>query len=249
MQNKRKRLFTMAILLIVIGISYVVAVPVAPTVTLISNSTKTPGSGGIVNYTSGDASTPDKAGGYIYTVNLVAVSQNDRWKAYVGNVSGKLTLDDADDYTIYDWTVTTSISGEVYATRSSGSITWSDINCSNLGNISLEEIAMNHTSNPNDNISATFNAQDNEEFYVGNVKIEANDCWTTNTYVNDSASVDNFEEALLHDGSNLVYATIIEQDEAGYRNQTTYDFQMILPEKGISGWSSATAYYFFVELT
>ena len=43
------------------------------------------------------------AGGTITTMVLSAVQQNDKWKAYVGNVSGSLTLDDSNGYTIYRW--------------------------------------------------------------------------------------------------------------------------------------------------
>ena len=46
---------------------------------------------------------------------------------------------------------------------------------------------------------------------------------------------------------DIVYATILEQDAQGFDNNQ-YDFQMIVPEVGLT-WSSSTAYYFYVELT
>ena len=256
--------FIITLLLILNIASIVYALPTQPTATYISNSTKGSGSGLAINYTG---NTPTKSGGFIYTMNLVGVSQNSRWKGFVGNISGKLTLDDADDYTIYDWTVTTSISGEVYATRSSGSVDWSNINCSTTNTTAAEEILMNHTTNPSDNISRTFNDTDNTEFYVGNIQIHANSCPTTHLYVNDSKQETSFQQILLYDGDksyanftnftsfeNVVYTTIIEEDLPGYNNNAstqnkTYDFQMILPEKGYAGWTGATAYYFFVELS
>ena len=254
---KTSKNITLAIIILIVlaGISYVFALPSAPTITYLGNSTKTTASGLKVNTTGNDTSAPDKAGGFIFTIRLNADSQTDRWKGYVGNVSGSLVLDDTDGYTIYDWAMTTSISGEVYATRTSGAITWDDVNCSTSTNITNEEIAMNHTENPNDNISTTFNDTDNSEFYIGSTIIGANTCYTTNIFVNDSSPInDNFEEVLLHDGSNMIYTSIIEENQDGYNNRAagdrtyTYDFQMILPERGYSGWSQSTPYYFFVEL-
>ena len=229
--------------------SYVFALPVGPTITLVSNSTKAGGAGTIYNESGNDSTSPDKAGGFIYTINLDGVVQNDRWKAYVGNVTGRLVLDDASGYTIYDWDITTAITGEVYATRAATTISWSSINCSNSTHIAAEEIAMNHTANPSDNISRTFNWTNNSAFYVGNTLIGADTCPTTNLFVNGTSTQnDEFEEVLLYDGTNLVYATIIADDTNSYHNDTTTDFQMILPERGYTGWASSTAYYFYVEL-
>ena len=250
-----------SVLLFILCISYVLAVPVGPTVTFVSNTTKTASNGSIINGSGTDSSNPDKAGGYIFTINLDSTQQNSRWKAYVGNVTGTLTLDDADDFTIYDWTITTSLNGEVYATRTSGSVNWTGIRCSFDNSTYWEMQRMNHT-NSNDNISTTFNDTDNSEFFVGDVQISASTCPTINLYINGTSDLsDNFEEVLLYDGDtnitltndtefkNLVYVSIIEEDEIGYRTNNTYDFQMILPEVGLDSWTESTAYYFYVELT
>ena len=224
------------------------AVPVGPTVTLISNTTKGIDAAAEANH-SGSGNT---AGGYIFTTNLNSEQQNPRWKAYVGNVTGTLVLDDADGFSIYDWSITASLTGEVYASRSS-SVTWGNIACATAANITAEEIAMNHTSNPNDNISTTFDGTDNDAFDVGTTSITANTCSTTNLFVNGSAPpTDVFEEVLLHDESSMVYTSIIESDIQGYNTNgtgATYDFQLIIPEVGLASWASSTAYYFYVELT
>src|SRR3989344_9224311 len=112
--------------LILLGSTVAYAVPSGPVVTLIANETKQPGAATIINTT----------GGSITTIRLNATTQNLRWKAYVGNVTGRLTLDDANDNTIFDWTLT-NVVGEVYATRFSGNINWSGVNCSNSTHISF----------------------------------------------------------------------------------------------------------------
>jgi len=246
---KKSQIIILSALLFIILVFRAYATPVGPTITEIGNTTKAEANPTMLNSTH-NGTAEGKAGGYIFTINLSSDQQNKRWKAYVGNVSGKLVLAGADNYAIYDWSITSSLTGEVYATRSSSTITWSSINCSNLTHIEAENTALNHT-NANDNITATFPTKDNDGFDVGTVTIIAATCYTTNLYVDGSApGDDSFEELLLYDGTNMVYTSIIEQNHDAYMNSDeTYDFQMIVPEVGLASWESSTAYYFYVELT
>ncbi len=230
--------------------------PFGATITYLANATKGATNGTVSNYTGGGTS----AGGYIFYTNISGLQQNLRWKGYVGNVSGKFTLDDASGNTLYDWSIIGSPTGEVYSTRQSGTINWSTIKCSYYNTTEIENLRLNQT-NPSDNISATFDASDNKAFTIGTVSIAANTCNTTNLYVNDSTPAgDTFEEVLLYDGNslqllnetsnagNIVYAAIIEKDVSGFDTRT-YDFQMMLPEVGLPTWTSSLAYYFYIELT
>jgi hypothetical protein len=228
--------------LVFIGIAnFVIAVPSGPTITFISNETKEPAG----------ALTINTSGGSITKVVLNATTQNPRWKAYVGNVTGTLTLDDANDNTIFQWSLTT-ITGEVYATRFSGTINWSGVNCSNSTHLANEDKALNHT-NRDDNITATFNEKVHRGFFVGTREILQNTCFSVHTYINSSSQQANFEEIALYDGTNesngnIIYTSPLEQEMYGFDNNT-YDFQMIVPEVGLATWTSSTAYYFYVELT
>jgi hypothetical protein len=246
MQTKYKSLVAAAAWIVALSIlasaimTSVHAEPSGPIVTFIANETKSLSAATIINTT----------GGSITTVRLNATTQNPRWKAYVGNVTGKLTLDDAGDNTIFDWSLT-HFMGEVYATRTSSNINWSGINCTNSTVLSLENALMNHT-NPDDNITRTFNTQTHQGFFAGTRQILQDTCFSVHTYVNSTSQNSRFEEVVLYDGTNttngnIVYATPLEQDVYGFDNQT-YDFQMILPERGLPGWDSSTPYYFYVEL-
>jgi hypothetical protein len=228
-------------LFILIHTTDIHAAPTGPTIVFIANETKQPASAAIIN----------TSGGSITTVYLNATTQNLRWKAYVGNITGTLTLDDANDNTLFDWTIA-QINGEIYATRFSGTINWSGVNCSNSTHISLENIALNHT-NGDDNITATFSTQTHQQFFVGTREILANTCYSIHTFVNNTAQSTRFEEVILYDGTNtsngnIIFATPLERDAHGFDNNT-YDFQMIVPEVGLATWASSTAYYFYAELT
>src|SRR3989338_4408240 len=102
---------SLAFLFVLLISSIVVfAAPEGATVTTISNSTKGTTAGTMINATGNNTAN---AGGMIFKIRLTATQQNTRWKAYVGNITGSLTLDDASGNSIYQWALsTTTLSGE-----------------------------------------------------------------------------------------------------------------------------------------
>jgi hypothetical protein len=188
------------------------------------------------------------SGGYISAFNLTAETQNSRWKAFVGNVFGSFTLQDASGNEIYDWSIAT-IAGNVFATRYSGAsdIEWSSIGCATSTQVNSEDAYLSHTGG--DNISSTFiEGGTHQPFNVGGTAIGSNSCFTLNTYNSTGSQDSSFEEIILADGDDdIVFATNIEDDATGF-DGNAYDFQMIVPENGSASWSSATPYYMYVEL-
>ena len=237
--------FLFCLIYVTMFFSLVKAVPQGPSsVAIDANETK-----GSVSAISLNIS-----GGRIATVNISAENQNPRWKGFVGQVIGTFTLDDSTSSTLYDWTMT-NVGGEVYATRNSSTPGWTNIRCANTSQTQNENYLMNHT-NANDNITKTFNGTTHASFVVGAVTISANSCPTLNTYINNATQDTDFEEIVLTDNTNfsisnyanLIYSTIIEANVAGF-DSATYDFQMVVPEIGYDGFSGATAYYLYVELS
>ncbi|MBI3027280.1 hypothetical protein HYY70_04135, partial [Candidatus Woesearchaeota archaeon] len=183
--------------------SLVQAAPSGPTATVSGNTTKNAASTTKINSTINNSISP---GGFIFTMNLDSVQQDTRWKGYVGNVTGTLTLDDASDNTLFSWSLS-SVTGEVYATRASGNVNWSGINCTWIAdgrvnksddtfNISKsnrtpehnENIALSHT-NKDDNITATFSKRNHSSITVGSVVIGKDQCFSLQTYQRDAAQV------------------------------------------------------------
>lgn len=186
------------------------------------------------------------SGGYISTINISATVQNDNWKAFIGYVLGSFTLDDSAGSTIYDWSLST-IGGEIFATRDSGSIEWSNIGCATPGEITSEETLMHHTSE--DNISSTFSKTNDNSYIIAGQPIGIGACSSTNSYVNNATQDTTFEEFILHDDTSIIYGTKIDQDSTGYSGGENYDFQMLVPENGSQLWTGATPYYLYVELS
>ncbi|MCK4997483.1 hypothetical protein KAS08_04210 [Candidatus Pacearchaeota archaeon] len=224
-----------ALLFIILFLAFAGAFPTGPdAINITSNTTGQSGSGMMVNI----------SGGYIAKMNITATSQNNRWKAMIGEIDGKFTLDDATGSTIYDWT-STVVNGEVYATRQSGAITWSSVECANITHINQEDLEMSLTGE--DNISQTFNDTNDETFQIGtSITIGVTDCFSTNTYVGNESQDAAFEEVVLYDSTSIIFATILETNEEGY-DGGNYDFQMIVPENATTG-SAQIPYYLYLEI-
>lgn len=188
------------------------------------------------------------AGGTITTIVMDVTQQNNNWKAYVGNVSGVLTLDDANGNTIYQWSMSDSeVIGEVYTSRNSSPL-WVDINCSTNTTIDTEDTDMGFTGISIDSINRTFNESTHNTILVAGKTIPSDQCRSTATYVNSTRQDQGsayFQVTLLEDGSNLIYSTPIKNNYVGYDNETIVDFQILVADD-VS--SAASTYYFFVEI-
>lgn len=237
--NTKRKIFM--ILLVIFTLSmlfYTLAIPTGPTIVSNTTETVTPKSG--LNLST--------AGGSFTTLVLNITQQTSRWKAYVGNVTGKLVLQDISNYTIYDWTLS-SVTGEIYATRSSSTPSWGNIKCANSTLINSEESALNIASTNADSINKTFNTSKHKSFLVGVVNITNSTCPAIFTYINSTkqaiAENSSFQEVLLTDNTNFIYSAILENAKLGF-DLGHYDFQMIVAEDETK--TTPTPYYFYVEI-
>lgn len=239
MKNNRIIAIAVFFIIVILTFNYTQGQPAGAQITYNTTETKTPAAAEYLN----------TSGGTFTTLILSSETQNLRWKAYAGNVTGVLTLDDSGDYSIYQWSLT-KITGEVYATRANDSVAWASIACATDNQVETEDTNMNHTSSNEDSINSTFSSQIHKGFTVGVVPIGESTCRSTFTWANDTAQTpavnEPFAEVLLHDGSNLIYTTFIDDDITGF-NYNSYDFQMIVAEKGVASYPN-TRYYFYMEL-
>ena len=217
---------------------YVEGVPSGATATNLSTDT-------------GPTITPDNRsddGGTITYLNLNSVQQNPGWKAYVGNVTGTLTLDDANQNTIYDWNIAT-ITGEVYVSRDN-SVGWGAITCAQAASIATEQTFLGGVAADSDSINSTYNYTVHDAMQVGVNSIAQSSCPTTYTHVSDAFPASpglgtDFTAILLEDaGNDIVYATFIENDVTSFAGGTS-DYQIIIPDNSTG---VINTYYFYLEL-
>jgi hypothetical protein len=240
-KNKLLRIIKMSgivsLVVLIFLLAYVLAIPQGAQITF--NQTQ--------NASIRPADSHAAAGGSFTTLVLNVTSQTSKWKAYVGNVTGRLTLDNSNNYTIYDWALTT-VQGEVYVSRND-SVSFSTLECANDGNISAEENFLNINSSSDDSISNTFNESVHKSFVVGGTGIVNNgSCYAIVTYVGDQPQTQdqnaNFQEVLMSDRLNLVFVTLLEDNQPGF-DGGNYDFQIIVPDDPTE---TSTTYYFYAEL-
>ena len=198
--------------------------------------------------------------------NVTALSINstrvtNRWQGYYGNISGTITLDDANNNTLYNWQLA-SPEGEIYASNGSadGAVSWANVFCFNYtNNLSAGQARVqrfNGTDIENmigagmgdrDNHNATFNSTFSSSFKIGSTTINAQSgCMQVTLFVNDNHQTADFAEVLLTDNNSIVYTALLEQNAIGFQGAPV-DFQMIVGENG--DIATASNYYFFVELS
>ena len=197
------------------------------------------------------------------------------WQAYYGNVTGTITLDDANNVTFYDWSLPNP-NGEIYASNGS-SVTWANVYCMNLShlrakngtqteglggqivyNINMSQIEVNFGIN-NTDLGASFNDLDglNETFNdtyvdatgfrVGAITIDRDDgCSLAHPYANQAYESD-WKELLLSDNTSLIFTALIRENGDMYKTAgtETADFEMLVLEDGHTSAATETTPYYF----
>ena len=193
--------------------------------------------------------------GNVTALNINSTRLTSRWQGYYGNVTGTITLDDANNFTLYNWQLA-SPRGEIYAVNHSTTPTWANVECFNFTddsqNVTLAELesSIGAATSDLDGVNETFNLTYTGSFSAGTKSIVAGDeCPIASLFVSDAWSGVRFNETILHQnqsGEMVVYVALLEQDKIGFSG-SQLDFEMIVGDNG--NIAAATNYYFFVELT
>jgi len=203
----------------------------------------------VINTTTGvptDPSNVSAEAGNITELMFGGSSITQSWQGYFGNVTGVIELKDFGGNIFYNWSEA-SPEGEVLASRSSG-VDFNDLGCANNSEILAEEILIGQLTSDADSISNTFNQNNHPLFYIGNSEFLSNTCNSTNLFDESGAQTTKFFEVLLADSaSSFVYTSLLEEDLSGFDNRS-HDFEMMVGEDGHNADTSATTYYFYVEV-
>ena len=207
-----------------------------------------------------DPITVQAQAGNVTQLTITADQISQRWQGYYGNISGTIVLEDASNFTLFQWdTGVSNAQGEVYAAISTVS-NWAEVYCANL---STSQPGVNCTGPGIECLNITElqgkfgGAVDASESITGtfqnlsNISIHTRDlinCSAVHLFQNDSTSRDNtWAEVILWENNteNVIFASIIDNDEWGFNNRT-WDFQMIV---GANQTPQIYSYNFYVELT
>lgn len=233
---KLTKTFLVGLFVMVFSISFALAAPNGATVESIGTSSSAPNDATAGNDTNALA-------GNVTEITLSGVSTTQTWQGYFGNVSGAIQLGDSSGNILYNWSLA-SPEGEVYASPAS-SITWANIDCATQANQTALETAFNVGATDADGVQETFGLDDHAAFSTGTKSFGLGEC--NNTKVFNNAGVGTFDEVLLHDGTNAVFAALLQEDTLGF-DSATHDFEMLVIEDGHAGDVAVDTYFFWVEL-
>ncbi len=170
--------------------------------------------------------TPAYAGN-VSEIGITGTSITRSWQGYFGNISGTITLDDASNHTLYNWSLANP-EGEIYASNGSN-VDWTKIQCFNLtasgtsiststecnetligGSTSLcgknateLEIEFGIATDDVDGVNETFNytwstSKDGHDlFYVGSFEFSAGECAYTTIFGDTGEGIDGEFEEIL----------------------------------------------------
>jgi len=240
----------------------VAAVPTNPNSINVSDSDRRTDFGGQTEQTI------DAAAGNVTELTLNTSSRSNRWQGYYGNITGTITLDNAQNFSLYSWTGDITPTGEIFASDTAIS-NWSDVYCFNMSDVrpgvNCTGAGAGGGSGGPDNITCLNISEAQQKFggsitgteslnatFTGNHDIDIDgtvfsNCPATNTYVNSSGQNINFTEVLLTENNTrtMIFATIINASHWGFNN-VTHDFQMIVGDDGDN--ATLTTYTFYIEL-
>lgn len=166
------------------------------------------------------------------------------WTGFYGNISGNLTLEDANGNVFYDWEgLGELINGEVFASNNSV-VLWSDINCTNTSQILAINGFLNVSGGTVDSVEKTYTENAHPGFSVAGKNITANSCNSTNTYSNGTKSGALFNQVILSDSNYAaVFGTLINDSAASF-DGSIVDFQLLSGVKSVG----LTELFFFIEI-
>lgn len=227
-----RHLFLVLLVAAIVAVVYVTAEPTGPDDITVGPSERRD---------TLDSFAVEAEAGNVTELTIEALGITNYWQGYYGNVSGSIVLANANNDTLYNWTVA-SPSGQIYAARQA-SITWTGVGCMIQADIDAEDTLLGSTGST-DSVNNTFSSQTHPAFTVGATNIALDTCRSTSVQGDGSGSV--FYQVLLKESTDeTIYTALIDPAQTGF-DGGTYDFQMLVGEDGST--AGTTTYYFYVEL-
>ena len=219
----KKILTIMAFLIIGIAVAGF-ASATTPSEALISNSAD------LGQYTMTSSDTASITSGHVAYADLNSNTSTYRWAGLLGNATGNIVLGDNSNM-MFSWSGATPLL--VYASSAS-SVAWSSL--ADATNSNMPSYLTGGSDS--DNYASTFTGSSED---IGSQLFSLSSDFAT------TLGSSTWKTYSLTDGSNLVWAGRIVQGGTSYSGSTV-DYQMIIPEDGTNGDTSATAYNLWIEL-
>ena len=201
-----------------------------------------PGGAAVSNYADLGEYTPQSAGtvsveaGNTYHADLDANQSTYRWVGVTGNATGTIILADSGNHVLYNWSAEGLL---VYASQAN-SIAWSSLADADATTVTT---ALAYLASGSDNYTNTFTGASEN---IGSQLYPTVSSDFANTY--DDSGAQAWKTYSLTDGTNLVWAGVVNPSGANNFRGESVNYQMILPEDGTNADTTAVNYYMWLEL-
>jgi len=201
-----------------------------------------PGGAAVSDFTDLGEYTPQAAGsvdveaGNTYSADLEANQSTYRWVGITGNATGTIILSDSSNNVFYNWSAEGLL---VYASTAS-SLAWSSLD--DADEATVTSIAT-YLASGSDSYADTFTGASES---IGSQLYPTISSDYASTY--DDSGAEAWKTYSLTDGTNLVWAGVVNTAGANNFKGDTVNYQMILPEDGTNADTTATTYYLWLEL-
>ena len=192
-------------------------------------------------YTPEGAQSVDVTSGKIRNADLTAAMSTYRWAGLFGNATGTIILASGTGTSankMFEWAANASL---VFASTA-GSVSWGSLSAATEGDVTGQ---FTHLATGSDRYAATF--VDNETLTTQTVADGSIDAVSYAITMDDTPS-DHWKTYALSDGSNVVFAGLVEPAGHNSYDGTLSQFQMILPEDGTLTDGNPTTYNLWLEL-
>ena len=193
------------------------------------------------SYVERTADSVDVHAGAIRNADLYAQMSTYRWAGLFGNATGTIILASGTGTSankMFEWAANASL---VFASTA-GSVSWGSLSAATEGDVTGQ---FTHLATGSDRYAATF--VDNETLTTQTVADGSIDAVSYAITMDDTPS-DHWKTYALSDGSNVVFAGLVEPAGHNSYDGTLSQFQMILPEDGTLTDGEPTTYNLWLEL-
>ena len=190
-------------------------------------------------YSSSTAGSINVESGNIYLANVTGEQSTYHWAGIYGNATGTLVLGDSSSAKMFEWN---AVAKYVYF-DDDNSVAWGSLQAATCSDV---ETVYSFLAGASDSCSNTFTTTRNFDSDVTTDSV-AN---AIAAQTNDDTPTAYWYTIALGDGGTSDIVFVGEVDSAGHNayNGDTANYQVILPEDGSDGDTTATTYYIWIEL-
>ena len=189
-------------------------------------------------YSGTSAGTIDVVSGHIYEANVTGEQSTYHWTGVYGNAAGNLILGDSSSEVMYNWTATATY---VFFDDDS-TVNWNTLATATCTDV---ESSFSFLSGASDNCANTFTTTHDPSF-----KSIQDIAATSAVQTYDDTGAGYWWTLAVKDSTagDVLFAAEVDTSGHNSYNGVSSNYQVILPENGELGDTTATTYYIWIEL-